>query len=87
MEDMKPEDRDALVLKLSAKMKEMTDEELQDLAKELDIDDEPKPTDAEAPMTPPDVTKPVVDTSVLSGPINSLKSFLIKKQQDNDKQV
>jgi hypothetical protein len=35
-----------------------------------------------APEMP--MAKPIVDTGVLTGPINSLKSFLIKKSQDNE---
>lgn len=87
MEDMKLDDHEALILKLSAKIKEMTDEELQDLAKELGVEeDTEKPADdMKAPVT--EVVKPVVDTGALSGSLNGLKSFLIKKQQDNDRQV
>jgi len=86
MDDMKPEDRDALILKLSSKLKDMTDDELQDLAKELDVDAEDSTSaDLAAAPAPVPLSKPVVDTGTLTSPLSQLKSFLIKKQQDNDK--
>lgn len=42
-------------------------------------------TPAKAIMSP-DLKSPIVDTSVLTGPINGLKNFLIRKSQDNQAQ-
>lgn len=84
---MTPEDRDALVMKITDKMKDMTDEDLNDLAKEAGVDEDdamPK-ADKVMPDMPTDVVKPV-DTGVLAGPIPALKNFLIKSQRDNESQ-
>lgn len=84
---MKPEDRDALMLKVSNKMKEMSDEDLMDLAKEAGVDDtDTAPDDSAKPMPEStDVVKPV-DTSLLTGPMPALKNFLVQRQRDNESQ-
>jgi hypothetical protein len=84
---MTPEARVALVEKMSAKMNDMADEELQALAKEIGVDEVVEDADkavskalADDVMAP----KPVVDTGVLSGPIPALKNFLLKSQRDKE---
>jgi hypothetical protein len=87
---MTPEERIALVEKISAKMTDMADNELKDLAKEIGVEEIVEDTDkaiskalADTVMLEP---APVVDTGVLTGSRDGLKSFLIKKSRDKEMQ-
>lgn len=88
MEDMMtPEDRLALIEKVSAKVKDLTDDDLRGLAKELGaemIEDADKM--ASKDLADAMMAKPVVDTGTLTGPMPALKSFLLKSQRDKEKQ-
>jgi hypothetical protein len=80
---MTPEEREDLIAKITAKMPEMTDDELAILATDNGI---PVPTalgkamKADGSVTVP----PIVDTSVITGPLGTLKNFLLKKTRDNE---
>lgn len=79
-EPMTPEERQSVMEKISTKMMDMTDMDLMAMATEHGIDMAmDKAMDLESPTMPG-----IVDTKVLTGPVNSLKNFLIKKSRDND---
>lgn len=78
---MTPEDRESLIAKISEKLKDMNDDDLMTIATEHDI---PVESAAEKMAKAGTTIPPIVDTSTLTGPIDSLKSFLIKKQRSND---
>ena len=80
---MTPVEREDLIAKISEKLKDMSDDDLMKLATENDI---PVKSAAEKMAETGEEIPPMIDTSVLTGPINSLKSFLLKKQRDNEKQ-
>lgn len=88
---MTPEERLAMVNKISEKVKDMTDEDMKELAKEIGIDEVVADADkdvskalADAVMSP---TTPVVNTDVLTGSRDGLKSFLMKKSRDKESQA
>ena len=88
---MTPEDRLALTNKIAAKIKDMTDEDLKALGEEIgveevvaaDADKDASKAIADAVMS---ADAPVVDTGVLTGSRDGLKSFLMKKTRDKDSQ-
>lgn len=79
---MTPEERMDLIAKIDAKMKDMTDEDLMALANENDVHVESAAE--KIPEGGSVVVPPIIDTGILTGPVNGLKNFLIKKQRDND---
>lgn len=89
MESMLPADRAALSQKIAAKLDAMTDEDLKDLAKELGVDlmaEEVEDADKTASKALADavMSEPVVDTDVLTGSRDGLKSFLMKSARDKE---
>lgn len=88
MKEMTPEDRTALIEKISKQLDVAPDDYLKELADKMGISEADM---SETSMPEPAKvnefeTKPVVDTSVLTGPIGGLKNFLMKKTQDNQEQ-
>lgn len=84
---MTPEERIALVEKISAKMQDMADEDLRALATEVGAEEVVEDADkavskaiADAVMT----DEPVVDTGMLTGDRSGLKSFLIKSGRERE---
>jgi hypothetical protein len=81
---MTPEERKDLIDAITAKMQDMDDDELARIAVDHDIPVksamDKRVENGDSPLSTP----PVVDTSVLTGPITSLKNFLVKKQSQND---
>lgn len=84
---MAPEDRIALIAKITTKINDMADDDLKDLAKEVGVEEVVEDADKTASKMLADavMSKPaVVDTSILSGPRSGLKNFLLKSEREND---
>lgn len=82
-------DRDALVEKITEKLKNASTDDLKEIAQKLGMNDDNKstePTEADIPKVIKPAA-PVVDTSLLTGSRANLKNFLIKKSMDNSDEV
>lgn len=83
-------DREALINEIAEKLAELNDLHLLQIkSKVLAMNDDisiPKKSDMESPDNKVSDTgaDKVVDTNVLTGPLNGLKSFLVQQQRDND---
>lgn len=83
MNNMNPDERQKLIDEITAKLPELDDAELMTIASENRIRPE-SPADLMPKDDLPSAAPSVIDTKMLTGPVNSLKNFLIKKTRDND---
>lgn len=80
--NMTPEDRQKLIDDITAKLPEMDDDTLMTIATQngLHVESAAEKMTKDGPAAIP----PVIDTKMLTGPVNKLKNFLINKTRDND---
>lgn len=81
---MTPEERIDLIEKISARLPDLDDLDLMTIATQNGVHVE----SAAERMTKdgPAVIPPIIDTSILTGSVDGLKNFLIKKSRDKDSQ-
>lgn len=81
---MSPDERKELIAQISAKLEDLDDDELLRIAVDHDVPTPKTEMEKRVDAGESPLSLPTIDTSVLTGPINGLKNFLMQKQRDND---